>query len=352
MNLLLAFSASHRARLLGHREPVMRIAVWVKDVFPVLRERLGKEEEWGRDEVVMANIMLASLEIISPGTFEVPGISWQNHLQMARQMIIRRGGLHPVPRAGSPFHGDAREEKDEKVARFMMRWFAYLDVLGSLSGNKNDTPLSAAYFTTPPGDDDLQIDCLLGFTGRCISILARIAGLAKICEEQRIDEQGNVREDWRLEDPDIRIQANSLLRELEEGLGMRMQYKGCQCSSNRSQSPGFGSTFDEAESGWDAVEIYATNEMFHWAGLIHLYRRVLGRKREDPGVQNAVREIVALLYKVRRGSTAEACLLFPMFTAGCDALDLGQREKIVERLRVVEEFGMTQVSFTEIFIFY
>ena len=87
-------------------------------------------------------------------------------------------------------------------------------------------------------------------------------------------------------------------------------------------------------------------------------------------MQIAVREIVSALYKVRKGGTAEACLLFPMFTAGCDALaeeeddgrdggggggggrdgggkggvgGKGQREVIMERLRCVEATGMTQV---------
>ncbi|KAL9608537.1 MAG: hypothetical protein Q9204_009226 [Flavoplaca sp. TL-2023a] len=87
----------------------------------------------------------------------------------------------------------------------------------------------------------------------------------------------------------------------------------------------------------------ATNEAFHWAGLIHLNRRILGKKNEDVEVQIAVREIVSALFKVRKGGTAEACLLFPIFTAGCDARERGQREVIIERLSSIEESGMTQV---------
>ena len=87
----------------------------------------------------------------------------------------------------------------------------------------------------------------------------------------------------------------------------------------------------------------ATNDAFHWAGLIHLNRRVLGKDSTDVEVQLAVRGIVGALYKVRKGGTAEACLVFPMFTAGCDAQEPAQRERIMERLRVVEESGMTQV---------
>ncbi|KAF2259176.1 hypothetical protein CC78DRAFT_525236 [Lojkania enalia] len=322
MNLVLAYSASHRARLLNHPEPANRIAVWVQDVFPKLRETLASSSQITNATLAPA-IMLASLEIISPNTFEVP-ISWQNHLTVARQMIIARGGPKSM-------------DRHDRVAYFLSRWFAYLDVLGSLSGNKNDQPLGSFYWSSEnaSADEDFQIDCLLGFTTRCVGILARIAELAKRCEAERIDEDGNIREDWRPAE-EVVLQAIQIQRELEEGLSDRdhMIYKGCNHRSSDSS---------EGEGAWDATEIYATNEMFHWAGLIHLFRRVLGKPAMDPEVQHAVREIVGLLYKVRRGSTAEACLLFPMFAAGCDAKDAGQREKIMERLRCVEGFGMTQV---------
>jgi hypothetical protein len=323
MSLLLAYSASHRARMLAHAEPVNRIAMWVRDVFPKLRQSLANATHPSdiTNSTLAPAIMMASLEIISPNTFEVP-ISWQNHLTMARQMIITRGGPRSMDRA-------------DHAAYFLSRWFAYLDVLGSLSGNKNDQPLGSFYWSSDyaSADEDFQIDCLTGFTNRCVGSLARIAELAKQVEPFRIGPDGSIREGFR---PcgDIVEQANSIRRDLEEGLSGSMAYKGC---NHRSSST------SESEGAWDAIEIYATNEMFHWAGLIHLYRRVLNLPSTDASVQHAVREIVGLLYKVRRGSTAEACLLFPMFAAGCDARDQGQREKIMERLRCVEGFGMVQV---------
>jgi hypothetical protein len=319
MHLLLAYSAAHRARMLKQPEPSNRIAVWVKDVFPKLRQSLHDNPHDISDNTLAAVIMMASLEIICSGTFEVP-ITWQNHLTMARQMIVARGGPQGMHR-------------DNHVAYFLSRWFTYLDVIGSLSGNKSDMPLGSSYWSTPSpaADEDFEIDCLMGFTMRCVGSLARISELAKICEPLRIDNEGNVRDDW-IPDPDIVRRAVQIRRELEEGLLERNIRKGCNHRSNAAT---------ESEEAWDATEIYATNEMFHWAGLIHLYRRVLGKPATDIEVQNAVREIVGLLYKIRRGSTAEACLIFPMFAAGCDTVDQGQRERIMERLRSVEGFGMT-----------
>lgn len=341
MNLLLAYSASHRARMLNQPEPSNRIAVWVQDVFPKLRQSLTENPNDISHSTLAAVIMLASLEIIASNTFEVP-ISWQSHLQMARQMVIARGGPQGV-------------DRQDRVAYFLSRWFAYLDVLGSLSGNKTDTPLGSFYWSSEnaSADEEFEIDCLMGFTNRCVGSLAKISELAKQCEPLRLDADGNIREDWH-PGADILAQAALIRAELEEGLDDQYIRRGCShCPSTSATSPSAPSTTITATatatdaqdpSPWDATEIYATNEMFHWGGLVHLYRRVLGRPACDPDVQNAIGEIVALLYKVRRGSSAEACLLFPMFVAGCDAQDEGQREKIMGRLRGVEGFGMTQVS--------
>jgi len=324
MSLLLAYSASHRARMLSHDEPANRIAIWVRDVFPKLRHSLAMATSPSSitNETLAPAIMMASLEIISPNTFEVP-IKWQDHLMIARQMIIARGG----PRSF---------DRGDHAAYFLSRWFAYLDVLGSLSGNKNDQPLGSEYWNpeNASADSDFQIDCLTGFTNRCVGLLASIAELAFQVQPYRLDAAGNIREDYRPPEHII-VRADAIRQELEHGVSGTMVYKGCH---HRSSSA------SESELAWDATEIYATNEMFHWAGLIHLYRRVYNYPSSHSLVQLSVREIIGLLYKVRRGSTAEACLLFPMFAAGCDAQDKGQREKIMERLRGLEGFGMVQVG--------
>ncbi|KAF2280749.1 C6 zinc finger domain-containing protein [Westerdykella ornata] len=305
LHLLLAFSASHRARLLNHPEPVNRIALWVQDVFPKLRAALTNSNKIS-NSTLAPSLMMASLEIMSPNTFE---------------MIIARGG----PRS---LNGQ------DRVAYFLSRWFAYLDVLGSLSGNKNDLPLASYYWSSEDAvaDEDYQIDCLTGFTNHCVGTLARVAELAMQCEPQRIDETGNIREGWQPA-PEIVEQAEKVRRELQNGIN-NPTIKSC---SHRAADS------TESEMACDTIEIHAANEMFHWAGLIHLFRRVLGKSTMDPEVQNAVRQIIHLLYKVRRGGTAEACLLFPMFAAGCEATNEGQREKIIERLRCVEGFGIAQV---------
>lgn len=315
MHLLLAYSASHRARLLDHSVPSNRIAHWVREVFPALRRAL-QDSQINNTNLATA-IMLASLEIIAPNAFEVP-VPWQEHLNIAREMIVLRG-------PPTPGHHD-------RVAYFLERWFTYLDVLGSLSGAKN-TPLLSRDIWSNRNDSimerDVQTDCLFGFTFRCVNILAKIADLARRCDSVRIDANGTVRGDWRPTESIISA-AESLKSQLKAT--RNLSYTGCPHRVAVS----------DIEKGWDALEMVATNDAFHWAGLIHLDRRVLGKQSDDIEVQASVREIVGALYKVRKGGTAEACLLFPMFTAGCDAKESSQRRIIMERMKTVEGTGMTQ----------
>ncbi|XTI83849.1 hypothetical protein V2W45_1364099 [Cenococcum geophilum] len=98
----------------------------------------------------------------------------------------------------------------------------------------------------------------------------------------------------------------------------------------------------ESKAGCDALEIRDTNKAFHWAGLIYLCRRVLGKPTTDPDVHIAVGGIVSALLDVRQGSSAEACQFFPMITAGCNAWNPVHWNKIMERLQSLEGFGMAQ----------
>jgi hypothetical protein len=85
MNLLLAYSASHRARPLGQSEPKYRIPLLFRDVFP--RPRKSLENESITTPNLATWIVLASLEINfrSPyGNFTL----WWMHLKYVRGMVM------------------------------------------------------------------------------------------------------------------------------------------------------------------------------------------------------------------------------------------------------------------------
>lgn len=273
--------------------------------------------------------MLASRECINPDSLDV-SIPWQQHLSIARQIIISRGGLKDKGDNGDPF------------VNFLARWFAYLDVIGSLSGFRNEAPLDDCYMSFDHDDDHsddaygFTIDCFFGFTNCCISLLARVARLARQCGAQRIDEDGNIDIHWQ-PGSEILEQAESLKEELSHS--RHHVQRGCRHSNTGTEED---QTHSE-RTRLELQEMVSVNESFHLAGLIHLHRRVFCLPSSSPVIQENVRLVLKALSGVRRGGTAESSLLFPMFSAGCEATDPADREAILERLKLVEGLGMTYV---------
>ncbi|KAK5082703.1 hypothetical protein LTR05_006583 [Lithohypha guttulata] len=349
LNLMLTYSACHRARLLGHKEPVNRIAHWVRDVFPSLRQTL---DETQNTEISNANlataIMLASLEIISPSSFGI-AIPWQAHLGLARGIIRARGGPHSISRK-------------DPVMFFLSRWLAYLDVLGSLSSRNTEEPLYEANFWQSSyentsakelsltddddgdDDDDYTIDCLLGFTTRCITILAQVASLARQVAPYRMRGHiGIVDESWT-PSPDIIKKADRLKADLERARNHEQR----QCHHHSPVLLKATLTYAPPPThdlnAKEADEALATNDAFHWAGKVHLLRRVYNLPRSHPEVVEAVRQIMNKMYALRQLGSAEACSLFPIFTAGVETEDKLHRAEILSRLKGAEGLGMCQVN--------
>jgi hypothetical protein len=216
------------------------------------------------------------------------------------------------------------------------------------SSNNDSTSAKELSLTDEDEDDedDFTIDCLLGFTTRCVSILAQVAVLARECESGRIDaETGQINEAW-VPSAEILSKAKKLRQDLEHA----RNHKQIQCSHHSPQLSKAslaglrrGSAYADM-SDKDAEEALGTNTAFHLAGEVHLLRRIHNLPRSNLEVQNAVHEIVKILQNIRAGGTAEACLLFPMFTAGVEAEDALDRAEVLSRIKGAEDLGMCQVS--------
>ncbi|KAL0781352.1 hypothetical protein CaCOL14_002687 [Colletotrichum acutatum] len=339
LSLLLAYSAAHRSRLLGKKEPQMRIAIWVQDIFPALRQALNDRDKIISNTSLATAIMLASLEIISPTAFGYD-IPWQRHLNLARTLMWRRlADLRRTTENGL---------REDGACAFLWSWFAYLDVLGSLSGGGVPDADSSRFWLLEytvhnPGDSQDEIDCVMGFSTRCVQILAQIAELARRCDEQRFAMSGS--------SPQLVWCPNAACIERAQLLEQELLYSMAQPSrpcrhittiTTQSQSITQYKGI-EVEGQGNMEEMVFLNEAFHWAGLVHLHRRVLGKPPSHEDVQGPVGRIVACLEGIVSGGSAETGFLFPMFTAGCHALEGPQRSKILERFRSVERNGMTQV---------
>lgn len=271
--------------------------------------------------------MLASLEIVSPTAFGYQ-IPWQRHLGLARELIAsRHDGLRWT----------RRWTQEDQVRAFLWSWLAYLDVLGTLSGGRGES--STAWILDYQKDDYEEefdeIDCIMGMTTRCVYILAKIAELAKECDALRISGTtamdavpGNGRE-WR-PPKDIITRAWALEDEAKRSMALPPQ----PCKHLHASG-------DVAR--WDQEEMAALNESFHWAGLVHLHRRVLGKPSGHEDVQAAVLKIHACIDCVPIGGKAEASLLFPLFTAACETAEEERRALVRERLESMRRSGFLDV---------
>jgi hypothetical protein len=314
---MLAYSASHRARFLRHPEPSNRIAHWVSDVFPTLRQALHDPEGNVTDSHLATAIMLLSLKIVSPSTFEVP-ITWQSHLKLARDLFVARGVHHMA-------------NPSNKVAFFLARWFGYLDVQGSLSCRRSGPPLLKTNYWSPtlpdslPNEDDyFRVDCFGGYTPRTGDHLARLGHLTHRCDNERFDEVGNFLPDWSPSD-DIVLAAETLLEDMQ-----RARARGHVSGTHHTE-----------QENW---EMMAIDLAFHWSAVLHIHRRVLGRTAFSSDVHDAVDQLCTALGRIRPGSSTEVSVLFPLFTAGCEIQDPGQRLEVMTRVMNFEAEGLKQVK--------
>lgn len=337
--MLNVVAASHRAHLLNQPEPATRIAHWVQDIFPALRAALNDPNQKISNANIATGIMLASLEIVSPTAFGYT-IPWQRHLGLARELIAARP---------DGIRWSRRWTQEDQVRAFLWSWLAYLDVLGTLSGGRRES--STAWILDYQKDDYEEefdeIDCLMGMTTRGVYILAKVAELAKECDALRYHTGGGggttdlphagggggvllPGREWR-PPKDVITRAWELEDEAKRSMILPPQpCKHLHASGDVVR--------------WEQREMVALNEAYHWAGLVHLHRRVLGKPAGHEDVQAAVLKIHECIDCVPLGGSAEASLLFPLFTAACETLaDEPRRARVRERLGSMARSGFLQI---------
>lgn len=241
----------------------------------------------------------------------------------------------------------------DTVSYFLVRWFAYLDLLGRLSCREIDEPVlsgSGKYWTNDSDEEgaEYSVDCFFGFTTRCVAILHSIGELARHCEGERkmMNPMRGMSRGYQLQNgsqwqpsTEVIMQATELRNELRDS---RHKSVG-RCSHGHDN--GYHHFHNDMHTDeFDEEELLAANDAFHWAAEIHLYRRVLGYPSNHPDVQNAVGLILTSMYKVKQGGTAENCLLFPLFTAGCESTTYDHRNYALQRMLEIEKTGLTQVG--------
>ncbi|KAJ3496481.1 hypothetical protein NLG97_g2628 [Lecanicillium saksenae] len=302
--------AAHRSQVLRMTEPELRIAEWADDIFPALRLKLSDSSKAVPNDILLSMVLLTSLEKSSPNAFG-HSIPWQKHLSLTRSLMDKRLGDHYV-----------QDETDEEFS-FIWSWFSYLDTMGQISAGPSIRGLP--YQTGPFNliqrmtvEDEDEFDCSMGFTTRCGQLLIELAS--------------HIRRRSTADDEDEEMLQAAL--DLEDRFKESMTRPVKVCRHLRRNKIEMRSL----------TEMDAASQAFHWAGIVCLRRRILGRDSGDEEVQDGVQRIWECIQHIRREKEADTACVFPLFIAGCETNEVAQRKMILARLKSAEKSGMRQVK--------
>ncbi|OAX80659.1 hypothetical protein ACJ72_05003 [Emergomyces africanus] len=301
MNLVLVLSAAHRARLLGYPVPSNRIAQWTHPVLPALRATLADPEKHSSCTNLATALMLITINMMFPQILKVP-LSLQAHLKFSREVFNCHQSME---------HGSERDAQQDAVRKFLSSWLGYVDIIGSLSCKQAEPALLEAKYLQllMPADRDreLDLDCFSGFTPICGSLLRRLSELIHQCDKERLRCSDSARgpSEWKPA-AEILDKAEKLRQDIINTSSPRYTYSG------RTTQP-----------GWKSM--VATKRAFQLAGLIHLYRWVMGRASSDPEVQSTVAALTNELNQIQRSETSNVDVQCAALQVGCETLGPVQR---------------------------
>lgn len=327
-----------------------------------LLKQLQDKEELTSDGTLATILLLSCYEVVNSNDFE----KHRTHTTGASQIISAR---HVKLLAGSPGSDKDSESssggsilpkiKDESdIAFFLMRWFAYVDVLGALSSTRGRENYLRAYrkekyapvenipnldiHSTFSGNRKTDIDYLLGFDVRLLPHFINIALLIGEVES-KVKSPGS---DATKLPINIVCAALELKEKFTQGYesGEEKRQKTIdlliesKLKVKKLLSPRSAKNIREIVHHDNTLR--ATNKLFFDMGLLNLYRRVLLLPRESPMVQELADTMAQILeYGVEQGSPAEICTIFCHFCAGCETLDPMKRQFYFERFSKLAHDG-------------
>lgn len=323
-----------------------------------LLKQLHDKEESTSDGTLATILLLSCYEVVNSNDFE----KHRTHTTGASQIVSARR-IKQQPYADSPtsdkdsvssassnsFLSKMRDESD--IAFFLMRWFAYVDVLGALSSTRGRENYLRSYRTKGPytpvvnistldinsaymGNHKTDIDYLLGFDVRLLPHYINISLLIDEVDKLKESEDAN-RNMLPIEIITAALELKErFIQGYEDGEENRQKTIDLLIESKlkvkKSSSP--RSTRNISELVRHDNILRATNKLFFDTGLLNLYRRVLLLPRLSPLVQDLADNMAEILeYGVELGSPAEICTIFCHFCAACETLDMLKRQFFFER---------------------
>lgn len=360
LTTLLAFSAKARTSLSGDERyiPASVIDQLLSRSCAELLKSLKDKNEATSDGTLATILLLSCYEVFHCESFErhrvhtigarqiISARRSPNLLESENHVVNRNTGIKSLP-----------YKKDENdIAYFLMRWFAYIDVIGALSSTKGSHQYLTGYDSTNYDqiseinssqdegilDPKRDIDYLLGFDVKIFPQLAEIALLIRKTDayfEQEPDANNIpipiITEAMEVKEKFIKVFQDGESRRqksLDELIDRKAFFKSL---NNNNSPPNLKSLIQQ-----DNI-LTCTNKIFCEMGLLNLYRRVLKIPRESSLIQKISSGIADILEEnIESGSSAEVCTIFCLFCAACETMDNRKREFFYDRFVKMSEKGL------------
>ncbi|KAK6459253.1 fungal-specific transcription factor domain-containing protein [Scheffersomyces xylosifermentans] len=364
LTTLLAFSASIRSTLIGSNDTpeIVTDQLLSRSCNELLK--LLKDSKSATADCTLATVLLLSCyEVFNSKDFE----KHRAHTIGARQIIMARSSKKlRKQKQKEKLHrrsNNANEGTESDITFFLMRWFAYVDVIGSLSATKNSqnylardsgrpyAPIDGVTSlndldmhledTSNPRDPKRDIDHLLGFDVKFLPQFSEITVLIRKTNAY-LSTPGVDKQNIPLEIVTKALEVKEqLMRAYEEG-ERRRQKKLDQIIDDKIQQKRRQTNSTSPPNLTSLIEqdniLRTTNKIFCDCGILNLYRRVLRIPRESPLVQDLANGIgIMERDTIESRSPADICTIFCSFAAGCETLDLDMRQFFHERyIRLIE----------------
>ena len=318
--LLLAYSASHRANLLGYPQPRRRIASWIAgSIFNFQRALKGIVSHTGLSIDDFATVMmLASLDIMSPNSLSIH-ISWQDHLLAAKSIYKWLSNSFDT--------GELLQAEEVREQAFLNRWYRRIVTMGALSAPETNSSLNLV--PSDPGELLTTIEAKnSGRYHTAEELLDTLHASAELIKRHEREENESHTTSKESSEGAVRPTHVPLPTTPVVDRCLLYALKTCDLKSAKAWS--------------DGMEGTAIQKLYGCAAAILLYRRVEGLRRSDHKVQICVKGIFDTLgYADLEWITP--VILFPLFIAGCEACELVQRDVTSRVFDRLEKLGMAHV---------
>lgn len=334
LSMLIAFSISRSSAFKSEPYPREAASLLLNKALEDLYRRLTNPREANTDYTLALVLLLACFEIFCDADS-----GWRAHHHGARQILFSRGLLRATTSMMNRRKRRVafKQGAEDDIHFFFNRWFAYLDVIGSLSSSSsiyNSSRMSDIEWECPkPTRQErerlMDIDPFSGFDIRLLEYFSMVVNLVEKRQAAGCVSSGTLPLSLIREALDVKQYILDYLKETDlERREIKKEILSDPLNVLNDQLA-------------DYELLRATNIVFGLSGVLQIYRRVLMMPRDTAAVQDLVEQVTTVIRdQIPKYQPAAHCTLFSLFSCGSEALKDEDKEFYKHRMTVLAENGL------------